>query len=249
MIYANAFFILNFKMFWVALAPMKALDYLADWHKLEHDAKLNLSGTPPLHRGCNAASQTPERASFLGGFLCAKIDFFLQFVYYIKQNSCHSVGGITMKVVRFHARDLDAAFAIQRAAFQPLYETYHDDMSPYLESKSVLLQKYLSPGTYGYLFVESGVPVGAVRVRIDPEHKTAKISALAVHPLHQGCGIAQAALRQIEHIHDDVTTWHLSTILQEKRNCHLYEKLGYRQTGAFEQINDTMTLVFYEKRK
>ena len=72
MIYANAFFILNFKMFWVALAPMKALDSLADWQELEHDAGLGLSGS----RGCNAASQTPERASFLGGFLCAKIDFF-----------------------------------------------------------------------------------------------------------------------------------------------------------------------------
>ncbi|MEE3499688.1 MAG: N-acetyltransferase, partial [Ruminococcus bromii] len=30
-------------------------------------------------------------------------------------------------------------------------------------------------------------------------------------------------------------------------NCYLYEKLGYLQTGKTEQINDRMTIVFYEK--
>ena len=39
----------------------------------------------------------------------------------------------------------------------------------------------------------------------------------------------------------------LDTILQEKGNCCLYEKLGYHQTGKTEQINDKMTIVYYEK--
>ena len=39
----------------------------------------------------------------------------------------------------------------------------------------------------------------------------------------------------------------LNTILQEKGNRYLYEKLGYHQTGKAEQINDKMTIVFYEK--
>ena len=39
----------------------------------------------------------------------------------------------------------------------------------------------------------------------------------------------------------------LETILQEKGNCYLYEKLGYHQTGKTEQINERMTIVFYEK--
>lgn len=36
-------------------------------------------------------------------------------------------------------------------------------------------------------------------------------------------------------------------ILQEKGNCYLYEKMGYKATGKTEKINDKMTLVFYEK--
>ena len=35
--------------------------------------------------------------------------------------------------------------------------------------------------------------------------------------------------------------------LEEKGNCHLYEKFGYKQTGKFEKISDIQTIVFYEK--
>lgn len=41
--------------------------------------------------------------------------------------------------------------------------------------------------------------------------------------------------------------WKLDTILQEKGNCYLYEKLDYHKTGKTEIINDKMTIVFYEK--
>ena len=41
--------------------------------------------------------------------------------------------------------------------------------------------------------------------------------------------------------------WCLDTILQEKGNLHLYEKMGYHQTGKVEHINDQMDIVFYEK--
>ena len=30
-------------------------------------------------------------------------------------------------------------------------------------------------------------------------------------------------------------------------NCHLYEKVGYKQTGETKVINDRLTLVFYKK--
>ena len=35
--------------------------------------------------------------------------------------------------------------------------------------------------------------------------------------------------------------------MQEPKNCHLYEKMGYRQTGKTEVINERLTLTFYEK--
>lgn len=51
---------------------------------------------------------------------------------------------------------------------------------------------------------------------------------------------------QVEQLHGG-SGWELDTILQEKGNCHLYEKMGYHTTGKTEVINERLMLVFYEK--
>ncbi len=154
-----------------------------------------------------------------------------------------------MKVEEFKESDIDIVFDIQQAAYKPLYEKYHDDrLNPYMESKETVLRKYTRAGTKGYIFIENGIAVGAVRVNIDAESKCGRISALAVYPQYQGRGIAQNALHEIEKIHSEVKRWILDTILQEEGNCHLYEKLGYKNTGKLEVINEKMTLIYYEKQ-
>ncbi len=65
-------------------------------------------------------------------------------------------------------------------------------------------------------------------------------------PKYRNKGYAQQAIAEAERIHGE-QHWKLDTILQERGNCYLYEKLGYHQTGKTEQINDRMTIVFYEK--
>lgn len=51
----------------------------------------------------------------------------------------------------------------------------------------------------------------------------------------------------IEQIYCDAKAWELHTILQEKGNCYLYEKIGYTKTVETKVINDKLTLVFYKK--
>ena len=153
-----------------------------------------------------------------------------------------------MKIVEFRESDIDIVFEIQQAAYKPLFEKYHDvNSNPYMESKETVLMKYTREGTKGYIFVENGEPVGAVRISLYPESKCGRISALGVRPQYQGQGIAQRALLKIEEMHSEVERWFLDTIQQEAGNCHLYEKLGYRKTGKTEVINESMTLVYYEK--
>lgn len=153
-----------------------------------------------------------------------------------------------MRIVPFTDEYLDAVFDIQQQAYFPLFQKYHDiETNPYLESKAVVLRKYSRPGTFGYVFLEENVPVGAVR--IVSKGDVCKISALAVLPKYQNRGIAQTALREIEAIHSHAKTWVLDTLMQEPGNCHLYEKLGYLQTGKTEVINDNLTLIFYRKER
>ena len=153
-----------------------------------------------------------------------------------------------MRIVPFTDEYLDAVFDIQQQAYFPLFQKYHDiETNPYLESKAVVLRKYSRPGTFGYVFLEENIPVGAVR--IVSKDDVCKISALAVLPQYQNRGIAQTALREIEEIHSNIKTWVLDTLMQEPGNCHLYEKLGYLKTGKTEVINENLTLVFYRKER
>ena len=73
-----------------------------------------------------------------------------------------------------------------------------------------------------------------------------RISPIFIMPEYRNQGYAQQAIKEAERIHGE-NHWKLDTILQEKGNCYLYEKLGYHQTGKTEIINDKMTIVFYEK--
>ena len=91
------------------------------------------------------------------------------------------------------------------------------------------------------------VKVGVIRIVDCKDGVTRKrISPIFIMPKYRNKGYAQEAIAEAERIHGE-QHWKLDTILQEKGNCYLYEKLGYHQTGKTEQINDKMTIVYYEK--
>ena len=74
------------------------------------------------------------------------------------------------------------------------------------------------------------------------------ISPIFILPKYQNCGIGYAAIQKVFSLYPDVKTWKLETILQEKLNCHLYEKCGFKRVGEDKPVNDDMTLIDYELR-
>ena len=86
------------------------------------------------------------------------------------------------------------------------------------------------PFTYYYFIEANGIIVGAIRV-IDKqeEGKAKRISPIFIMEEYRNKGYAQKALQLVEEIHGN-SDWELDTILQEKGNCYLYEKMGYHQT-------------------
>ena len=103
------------------------------------------------------------------------------------------------------------------------------------------------PYTYFYYIKIDDTIVGAMRV-IDhkEEGKYKFLSPIFIMKEFRGRGYAQQAMQLAEEIHGS-SGWELNTILQEKGNCHLYEKMGYKQTGETKVVNERMTLVFYRK--
>ena len=75
-----------------------------------------------------------------------------------------------------------------------------------------------------------------------------RVGALRVVRIDEAsCRIAQKVFALLEQEYPNVMLWKLDTILQEKGNCHLYEKLGYHQTGKIYHKNDVLDIVYYEK--
>lgn len=152
-----------------------------------------------------------------------------------------------MELILAKAHDAPEILAMQRQAFLPLLEKYHDDaISPACETLERVLGRVTEKNSYYYIMKEGGESVGAVRVYVPEGGHKKRISPIFVVPQHQGKGYAQKAILMCEQIHGDAR-WQLVTILEEARNCYLYEKMGYRQTGEKKQVSPVQTLVVYQK--
>ena len=143
--------------------------------------------------------------------------------------------------------DMPTLWKMQISAFSDLLEKYHDDeMSPAAESFEKVMARYRQPWTTYYFIVAEGQVVGAMRIVDKKDGSRKRISPIWIMQEYRNKGYAQSAITAAEQIYGS-GNWCLDTILQEKGNLHLYEKMGYHQTGQIEKINDRMDIVFYEK--
>ena len=154
--------------------------------------------------------------------------------------------GIDLKQAKL--KDLNTILQMQKEAFSELYAKYQDtETSPATEKCENILFRFNQPETTYYFITANDEKVGMIRVVDHKDGSTRKrISPIFIMPEYRNQGYAQQAIKEAERIHGN-QNWKLDTILQEEGNCYLYEKLGYHQTGKTEQINERMTIVFYEK--
>lgn len=140
--------------------------------------------------------------------------------------------------------------AMQVEAFKELLRKYQDfETSPANETMEKVESRLKQEFTFYYFICIGQQKAGAIRIVDMKENgKNKRISPIFILPEFQGRGIAQKAIRLCEEIHGS-EDWELDTILQEPKNCHLYEKMGYRRTGKTKVINKRLTLVFYEKKE
>ena len=153
----------------------------------------------------------------------------------------------TVRLMAATREDMENIWKMQIEAFSGLLEKYQDyDMSPAAESFEKVLARFEQLWTTYYYIVAGDENVGAIRIVDKKDGSRKRISPLWIMSKHRNQGYAQAAILAAEQIHGP-EHWCLDTILQEKGNLHLYEKMGYHRTGLIEKINDRMDIVFYEK--
>ncbi|MFD2924419.1 GNAT family N-acetyltransferase [Halobacillus naozhouensis] len=153
-----------------------------------------------------------------------------------------------MEVILEEATKEDAQSILdnQVRAFKPILEKYEDyETNPANESiEKVVSRIRYSKGAF-YKILSDKILVGAISVLWEGDEYW--ISPMFILPEYQGKGIAQTIINRIENLYPAAASWQLATILEERRNCHLYEKMGYYKTGLNKKLNEKTTLIFYKK--
>ncbi len=155
---------------------------------------------------------------------------------------------MSIKLEKATSVDAESIFNMQVQAFIPLLETYKDyKTNPANETIDKVITRINNPNGGFYKIVFDHTLVGAICVYWKEKKTHFWISPMFILPHYQGKGIAQQVLILIEKMFPQATSWELATILEEKRNCYLYEKMGYIQTEISRKLNDHTTLVYYKK--
>jgi GNAT superfamily N-acetyltransferase len=142
--------------------------------------------------------------------------------------------------------DSEHLYELQINSFKELLDKYQDyDTNPGAEKLDRTISRLNEPNSDYYFLQLDSKNIGAIRIVRNDD--LCKLKQIYVLPEYQGNGYAQRAIILTESLYPDVEHWELDTIKQESRLCHLYEKMGYIQTGKEQQIKDGMTLVFYRK--
>lgn len=152
-----------------------------------------------------------------------------------------------VRLVKATESDAESIFDIQVKVFTPLLKKYNDyDSNPANETIDRVVQRINRSNGDFYKILADGEIVGAINI-FCKEDVHFWISPMFILPSYQGKGIAQETINLIEKMFPEAASWELATILEETRNCYLYEKMGYSKTGVSKNINDKTTLIFYKK--
>ncbi|WP_114570572.1 GNAT family N-acetyltransferase [Exiguobacterium flavidum] len=144
--------------------------------------------------------------------------------------------------------DANELHDIQVKSFMPLLKKYQDfDTNPANEDiERIIIRINHHNGGFYQILCDDKL-IGAIRVLCKDETTCFSISPMFILPEYQGRGIAQTAMKLAEEMYPQATSWELRTILEEERNCYLYEKMGYVKTGESKTLNERTTLISYKK--
>lgn len=151
--------------------------------------------------------------------------------------------------------DAEILSGIQKRAFLPLYEKYHDRNNPYLRGTDDMLHKINTPAFRCFAILSDDEIIGGIFYRLignkvlsdRPFGCEYYLQRIFVDPAHQGKGAASEAIGLCENeMHDAVKfTVDFPADLLKNRRC--YEKAGYRDTGRRFEEEKGLILACFEK--
>lgn len=164
---------------------------------------------------------------------------FLEKVFYIINSH--------IRLIKATVDDKEELLDLQKTIFKTLLLKYEDyNFSPATQTIE-RFEKRFDIGDY-YKIICNDTLIGSIFV-FQKLPGIMRLHIMNILEEYQNKGIAQEVISRIETLYPQAEKWELQTILTEAGNCHLYEKMGYVQTGETRTINDKLILVDYVKDK
>ena len=159
---------------------------------------------------------------------------------------------ISIKITEaFEAEELSK---IQKAAFKPLYEKYHDKGNPYLRGSEDILCRLNKNYRY-FTVLADGNLVGGIFYRLygkkSPTEYIEKeeyyLCRVYISPEHQSCGIASKAIALCEREFPDAKAFFVDFPKDMEKNRRCYTKAGYANTGEEIVVDGAPMLSVYKR--
>lgn len=144
---------------------------------------------------------------------------------------------------------------IQKQAFAPLYERYHDAGNPYLRGVEDVANRLDSPYFRYFTVLEDAEIVGGVLYKCKGKGPTFEelkegeyyLQRVYIKPERQCLGIAQTAILLCEKELPDAKYCMVDFPQDLEKNRRCYEKVGFRDTGRRLETDPGVVLACYEK--
>ena len=154
-------------------------------------------------------------------------------------------------------QDAEILCAIQKQAFEPLYERYHDEGNPFLRGTEDILKRLDTPFFRYFTILEDGKIVGGIsykcmgRVPFLDELKKGEcyLQRVYIKPERQCNRIAQTAILLCEKEFSDINVFYVDFPEDLVKNRRCYERVGFKDTGKRMETEPGLVLASFEKTK
>lgn len=155
-----------------------------------------------------------------------------------------------MNLVKAKIEDVYKIISIQTDCFIEFIDRYQDTFNPTNES-AFSIREYITNNNSDIYFIQhEDKDIGVMKIE-KIEEGTYRIDDFGILPTYRDQHLGTQAMLSLFKLYEDVHTWRLATMLEEKRNLHFYEKLGFKRMEDIIPISitATMTMIEYELKK
>lgn len=144
---------------------------------------------------------------------------------------------------------------LQKAAFQPIYEQYHDKGNPCLRGEEDILRRLDNPAFRYFTILDGEEIVGGIVYRCaggtpfvaELQPGEYYLLRIYVKPDCQSRGVGRAAILLCEREFPDAKKYYVDFPRELDKNRKCYTYAGYRDSGMELEVEPGLVLAAYEK--